>query len=161
MAQEFLLEAREHLAGVEAGMLTLELEPDNTEALNAVFRSFHTIKGLAGFMGAAAVQELAHETENVLDRARSGDLFLSDEIIELILKSADELNRCLDKARDCPLNSLPRCDRRILTSLGAIARRPSDRREPPPFAAPAAPDRTAETVPVSYTHLTLPTIYSV
>ncbi|HZL57368.1 MAG TPA: chemotaxis protein CheA [Bryobacteraceae bacterium] len=153
MAQEFLLEAREHLAGVEAGMLTLELEPDNTEALNAVFRSFHTIKGLAGFMGAAAVQELSHETENVLDRARAGDLCLSGEIIELILNSADELNRCLDKARDCPLNALPRCDRRILTSLGAIARRPSDRGEPPAdqaLAAPpatSAPDQTTETVP--------------
>ena len=75
LVREFLGEAREHLASVEAGVLTLELEPDNGEALNAVFRSFHTIKGLAAFLGASAIQELAHETENVLDLARSGTLF--------------------------------------------------------------------------------------
>jgi two-component system chemotaxis sensor kinase CheA len=122
LLQEFLMEAREHLAGVESGILTLEQEPDNKEALNGVFRSFHTIKGLAGFMGAAAVQELAHETENVLDRARSGQLELSEPIIELILKAADELNRYLDKAQTCSLSELPRCDSNLLSSMAAAAR---------------------------------------
>ncbi len=54
LVQEFLIEARAHLAGVESGMLLLEREPGNAEALNAVFRSFHTVKGLAAFLGAAA-----------------------------------------------------------------------------------------------------------
>jgi hypothetical protein len=48
LVQEFLVEAREHLSGVETGILILEQEPGNTEALNGVFRSFHTIKGLPG-----------------------------------------------------------------------------------------------------------------
>ena len=58
---EFPVEAREHLSNVEAGLLLLEREPDDAEVLNAVFRSFPAIKGLAAFLGASAIQELAHE----------------------------------------------------------------------------------------------------
>jgi HPt (histidine-containing phosphotransfer) domain-containing protein len=137
LVQEFLVEAREHLAEVESGILTLEREPGNTEALNAVFRSFHTIKGLSGFMGAAAVQELAHATEDVLDLARSGKLVLSHEIIELILKSADELNRCLDRARTCRLSDLPRCSQDLLASVTAIARSSSEPVTRSPVHCPA------------------------
>jgi two-component system chemotaxis sensor kinase CheA len=121
LVQEFLVEARAHLAGVESGILLLEKEPRNAEALNAVFRSFHTVKGLSGFLGAAAIQELAHETENLLDLARAGKLVLSSEIIELILKSADQLNLCLDRAGTTPLNQLPRCNECILAALAAAA----------------------------------------
>jgi two-component system chemotaxis sensor kinase CheA len=121
LVQEFLVEARAHLSCVESGILLLEREPDNAEALNAVFRSFHTVKGLSGFLGAAAVHELAHETENLLDLARAGKLQLSSEIVELILRSADQLNICLDRAAAMPLNELPRCDSRLLASLAAVA----------------------------------------
>jgi two-component system chemotaxis sensor kinase CheA len=121
LVQEFLVESREHLANVEAGMLTLEREPDNIEALNAVFRSFHTIKGLAGFMGAHAVQEIAHVTEDVLDRARSGNLALCDEIVELVLQVSDELNKCLDRARTCRLVDLPECDPSLIAAMASLA----------------------------------------
>src|SRR5579863_8131100 len=47
---DFVLESREHLAGIEAQALTIERDPLNAEALNSVFRGFHTIKGLAGFL---------------------------------------------------------------------------------------------------------------
>jgi len=120
LVQEFLVEARAHLATVESGMLLLEKEPRNAETLNAVFRSFHTIKGLSGFLGAAAIHELAHETENVLDKARAGKLLLSSSIIELILKSADQLNLCLDRAGNLPLHELPRCDNALLAALASV-----------------------------------------
>jgi two-component system chemotaxis sensor kinase CheA len=119
LVQEFLVEAREHLSGVETGILILEQEPGNTEALNGVFRSFHTIKGLSGFLGAAGIHELAHETENVLDLARAGKLALSAEIIDLILKSADVLNVHLDMARTRPLGKLPRCEPALLAALSS------------------------------------------
>src|ERR1700733_2634749 len=51
MVQEFLVETREHLSAVETGLLALERVPGDVEALNSVFRSFHTIKGLAAFLG--------------------------------------------------------------------------------------------------------------
>ena len=123
LVQEFLIEARAHLVGVESGILLLEREPENVEALNAVFRSFHTVKGLAGFLGAAAIHELAHETENVLDLARAGKLTLSQEIIELILRSGDELNLCLDRAGSTPMNELPRCSVDLLSALAVQAAR--------------------------------------
>ncbi len=82
-----------------------------------MFRSFHTIKGLAGFLGATGIHELAHETENVLDMARAGNLALSAEIIDLILKSADVLNLHLDMARTRPLSELPHCEPSLIAAL--------------------------------------------
>lgn len=121
MVQDFLSESREHLANVEGGLLAIEKEPGDTEALNAVFRSFHSIKGLAAFLGAAAIQELAHETENVLDLARSGALVLSAEHIDLILRAADDLALCLDLAAETKLSAIPRRDRGLLESLARAA----------------------------------------
>ena len=123
LVQEFLLEAREHLAGVEAGLLTLEQDPEDAEALNSVFRSFHSIKGVAAFMGATAIKELAHETENLLDLARAGRLELSESIIDLILRAADDLTKCLDLATTHSLASLPRCDLELLQALADTAAR--------------------------------------
>lgn len=152
MVQEFLVEAREHLSNVETGVLSLEREPEDAEALNAVFRSFHTIKGLAAFLGASAIQELAHETENVLDLARSGKIVLSPELIDLILRSADELTKCLNLAAAGKLSEIPRCDRRLLESLAGVAQRetvnaPIDTAAPAPAAgnseAPAAGESRA------------------
>ncbi len=122
LMQEFLVESRDHLTSVEANILRLEREPDDAEALNAVFRSFHTIKGLSGFLGAAAIHELAHETENVLDLARSGKLRISPGITDLILRSADELTQCLLKAESCRLDEIGRCDAVLLERLAAIGR---------------------------------------
>jgi two-component system chemotaxis sensor kinase CheA len=92
---DFVLESREHLAAIESQLLTLESDPRAAEALNAVFRGFHTIKGLAGFLELWEVQKLAHETETVLDRARSSQWALTPGAIDIILESADYLRRWL------------------------------------------------------------------
>jgi len=47
---DFIMESREHLSAIEAQLLALEQDPRNTEAINTIFRGFHTIKGLAGFL---------------------------------------------------------------------------------------------------------------
>lgn len=121
LVQEFLVEARDHLVSVEAAILVLEREPGEIEPLHTVFRSFHTVKGLAGFLGAGAIQELAHETENVLDLARSGKLAVSPELTDLILRSVDELSRCLTAAETQPPNQLPRCNGQLLARLAQCA----------------------------------------
>ena len=69
----------------------LERRPGDAETLNATFRSFHTIKGLAGFLGFGAVQEVAHQTETILDQARSGCTVLTAESIDIILRASDYL----------------------------------------------------------------------
>lgn len=92
---DFILESREHLATIESQLLTLEGDPSAPEALNSIFRGFHTIKGLAGFLELWDVQKLAHETETVLDRARSSQWALTQDAFDAILESADYLRRWL------------------------------------------------------------------
>ncbi|HEX2855071.1 MAG TPA: chemotaxis protein CheA [Opitutaceae bacterium] len=88
---EFHGEAVEHLQQIEAALLVLDQQPDNPEALNSIFRSFHTIKGNAGFLGLAPMQALAHEVESLLDLARNRKLRLNAAIITEILRSRDAL----------------------------------------------------------------------
>ena len=61
---DFIVESREHLVQIESQVLTLEREPTDCEALNAVFRGFHTIKGLAGFHGTVGGPETGARSGN-------------------------------------------------------------------------------------------------
>ena len=95
LLRDFVLESREHLSSIEAQALALERNPLDNEVLNAAFRSFHTIKGLAGFLELWEVQKLAHEVETLLDGARNGELRISEGAIDVVLESADYLRRWL------------------------------------------------------------------
>jgi two-component system chemotaxis sensor kinase CheA len=88
---EFYAEAVDHLQQIEAALLILDQQPDNPEALNSIFRSFHTIKGNAGFLGLVPMHTLAHEVESLLDLARNRELLLTPAIITEILRSRDAL----------------------------------------------------------------------
>jgi two-component system chemotaxis sensor kinase CheA len=88
---DFVLETREHLAGIEAQALALERDPSDSEALHAAFRGFHSIKGLAGFLDLSAVQEVAHEVETLLGRARDSRIVITPEAIDVLLQAADQL----------------------------------------------------------------------
>ena len=88
---EFHGEAVDHLQKIEAALLVLDQNADDPEALNSIFRSFHTIKGNAGFLGLGPMQTLAHEVESLLDLARNRKLRLSPAIITEILRSRDAL----------------------------------------------------------------------
>jgi two-component system chemotaxis sensor kinase CheA len=88
---EFYAEALEHLQQIESALLVLDQRPDDPEALNSMFRSFHTFKGNAGFLGLVPMQSLAHEVESLLDLARNGELRLTPVIITEILSSRDAL----------------------------------------------------------------------
>jgi two-component system chemotaxis sensor kinase CheA len=89
---DFILESREHLTAIELQLLTLDQDPANSEAIHAIFRGFHTIKGMAGFLDLDAVRDLAHEVETVLDLARNAKLAITSAIIDRILESKDYLN---------------------------------------------------------------------
>jgi two-component system, chemotaxis family, sensor kinase CheA len=89
---DFIMESREHLTAIELQLLTLDQDPANAEAIHAIFRGFHTIKGMAGFLDLDAVRDLAHEVETVLDLARNGKLAITSTIIDRILESKDYLN---------------------------------------------------------------------
>src|SRR5580700_1256886 len=92
---DFVNEAREHLATIEAQILVLERDPTAADPLNAAFRGFHTIKGLAGFLDLGDIRAVSHEVETLLDRARNQDLLLTPAIIDVVLESADYLKRAI------------------------------------------------------------------
>jgi len=91
LLSEFHSEAVEHLQQIEAALLALDHNPDNPEALASIFRSFHTIKGNAGFLGLLPMHTLAHEVESLLDLARNHKLRLNAAIITEVLRSRDAL----------------------------------------------------------------------
>ncbi len=89
LVAEFIGEARAHIESAEAGVLQVEEHPDDLEAINAIFRAFHTIKGVAGFLNLKQIGSLSHAAENVLDLARKGELKLVGKTVDVILASID------------------------------------------------------------------------
>lgn len=105
--EEYVIEAKEHLENLEQKLLELERDPENEELINSAFRSMHTIKGGAGFLGLSLIVETAHLAEEVLGKLRSKTLKLSPEINDLLLKSVDFLKSALDcylRGEECPRN---------------------------------------------------------
>ncbi len=95
MVANFLPEAQEHLEGIETNLVYLEQHPEDLEAINAIFRPFHTLKGVAGFLNLAQIQELSHEVEWLLDRVRDGQVMVSPELVSLVLEAVDLLKGML------------------------------------------------------------------
>lgn len=90
---DFVVESREHLATIETQVLALERNPADPEPLNSIFRGFHTIKGLAGFLELQAIRDVSHEIETVLDVARNGRMAITPVVIDVILSAADYLSQ--------------------------------------------------------------------
>lgn len=88
MLKDFVVEALELATNVEEHLLSLERNPDDMETLNAVFRSFHTIKGGAGFMGLTAMVSACHLTENLFDALRTGKAPVTPLAIEAALQAS-------------------------------------------------------------------------
>jgi two-component system chemotaxis sensor kinase CheA len=91
MIGEFCQEADEHLETADRHLLTIDADPTNAEALNAVYRGFHTIKGVSSMLGLAIVQTLAHEAESLLNLAREGTVTLKGKPLDLVFLSTDAL----------------------------------------------------------------------
>lgn len=93
MLSGFISEAEEHLSAIEENILSLEKNPEQLEPVHSVFRGFHTLKGVAGFLGLDRIQAVAHDVETLLDHARNGRLTLSSPHVDAILESAEYLRR--------------------------------------------------------------------
>ena len=93
--QVFFEEAQEHLEGMEALLLDLDIEDPDAEQLNAIFRAAHSIKGSAGTFGFTDLAEVTHVLENLLDRIRKGELALRADMIDAFLDAGDLLKDLL------------------------------------------------------------------
>lgn len=92
---DFLCEAKDHISNSEEALLALDQDRKNSELINTVFRAFHTIKGVSGFMALKPIVSLAHSAEQLLDAARSGTITLRRVELDLILASCDMMTRLL------------------------------------------------------------------
>ena len=96
---DFISEAEENLNTIEISLIELEDDPENRDIIDDIFRPFHTIKGVSGFLSLTKINKLAHATENLLDSARSGDFIISHTVTDTILASVDTLKVLLDRVR--------------------------------------------------------------
>lgn len=89
--QTFIVEAREQLQAMEESLLQLENDPGDDDAIGAIFRAAHTIKGSAGLFGLEPIVSFTHIVEDVLDRLRNGSVEVDTGLIAVLLKSSDHM----------------------------------------------------------------------
>jgi len=93
--QEFITEAEESLDKIEPRFVELEQKGQDTNLINDIFRSMHTIKGAAGFLGLQLIVDVAHSAENIMKKLRDSEIALSKPLMDVILESIDMLRLLL------------------------------------------------------------------
>jgi two-component system chemotaxis sensor kinase CheA len=91
IVNDFIQEALELLDSLNENFIELEKNPEDKEILNTIFRAAHTVKGSAGFLGFQNIVELAHSAENILNKLRQGEITLTSEMTDYLLKTMDVL----------------------------------------------------------------------
>jgi len=135
--QDFLVEAGELLEALNEQLIDLEQNPNDRDLLNAVFRSFHTIKGGAGFLNLNALVVVCHHAEDVFNLLRNGERRIDPVLMDVVLRVLDVLNVMfgdLKSARE-PEPAPPA----LITDLAALA--------VPDAAGTSAPEPAPEPVP--------------
>ncbi len=134
----FVEEAREHCSRISEGLLNLEKSPGDAEAINALFRSAHTIKGSSRMMKLSGVTELAHKMEDVLDAVRSGKIPLASSVSDALFRGVDALSAMLEGITAG--NTTAAAPEALCEELGRAAAAPVAGDETPVPAASSAPE---------------------
>jgi two-component system, chemotaxis family, sensor kinase CheA len=95
--QLFIEETQEHLQAISDNLMALEKSPTDLEIVNTIFRSAHTLKGMAGAMHYENMAHLTHEMESSLDELRAGRLQVTENVLNVLFDSQDVLQRQLDQ----------------------------------------------------------------
>jgi len=98
--EDFLVEAFELIEQLDQNLVELEGNPDDLELLNSIFRVAHTIKGSSSFLNFDILTGLTHHMEDVLNKARHGDLKLTPEVMDVVLEPIDLMKSLLVAIRD-------------------------------------------------------------
>ncbi len=93
--REFLIESHDNLEQLERDLVCLERDPASERLLHSIFRNVHTIKGTAGFLAYAHVEQLTHAGENLLGALRSGQLALDAELSTALFAMIDQVRKYL------------------------------------------------------------------
>ncbi len=98
--QDFLVESFELVEKLDEDLVELESNPEDLELLNGIFRVAHTVKGASSFLNFDVLTHLTHHMEDVLNKARHGELVITPDIMDVILESVDLMKTLLEKIRD-------------------------------------------------------------
>lgn len=100
LLRDFIVEGLEYIDEIEVNLLNLEQDPENLDCVNVIFRPFHSIKGVAGFLNLETIRDLAHTLENLLDKVRNKELSVSSSLIDIILDGSDVLKAMIVKLKN-------------------------------------------------------------
>ena len=98
--EDFLIEAFELIEQIDHDLVELEANPEDLELLNRIFRVAHTVKGSSSFLNFDVLTELTHHMEDVLNKARKGELKITPDIMDVVLESVDMMKGLLESIRD-------------------------------------------------------------
>ena len=145
MAQDFLEESREHLDHLNLDLVRLEENPEDEALINEIFRTVHTLKGGAAFVGMDGIKVVSHKMEEVFGAIRSGNLKVSPSIIDTMLEAMEVLNILRDRsaAKDSAIFDTARIELELMGILSEV---------PLKFAGPP----TGEDVPVTVGEVPIP-----
>lgn len=102
LLNDFLVETKENLDHLDEELLALETNPEDSDIINAIFRRVHTIKGVCGFLDFHKLEAITHAGETLLDKLRSNELQVSDQIITLLLTLCDAIRtivQCIEETK--------------------------------------------------------------
>ena len=148
--EDFLIEAFELIEQIDHDLVELEANPEDLELLNRIFRVAHTVKGSSSFLNFDVLTELTHHMEDVLNKARKGELKITPDIMDVVLESVDMMKGLLESIRDNGNDAAAGIDiKNICASLTQISEgeAPSAASEAP--AAAPAPEPVKEPEPAT------------
>ena len=137
--EDFLIEAFELIEQIDHDLVELEANPEDLELLNRIFRVAHTVKGSSSFLNFDVLTELTHHMEDVLNKARKGELKITPDIMDVVLESVDMMKGLLESIRDNGSDAAAGIDiKNICASLTQISEgeAPSAAAEAPAAPAP-------------------------
>ena len=133
----FLDEAKEHLQSLNDNIMTLEQDPENEDCINEIFRSAHSMKGMAGTMGYTRMQNLTHDMEDVFSDVRAGKIKIKSADIDVLLQCLDAIQGYVDNITENQDEGTEE-HQNIIKSLADIRNGVSGDGDAAPAAAPAA-----------------------
>ncbi len=105
LIEEFVTESNELIETVGNELMSLEIEPENQNIVNEIFRVFHTLKGNSGMVGLHQMSEIAHKSEDILGKLRDKQLETSTFMVDTLLNSVDYMRTVLEEVRNNDLKA--------------------------------------------------------
>ncbi|MCR5734881.1 MAG: chemotaxis protein CheA [Lachnospiraceae bacterium] len=139
----FLDETNEHIQSLSDQLMNLEQEPDNPDTINEIFRSAHSLKGMAGTMGYKRMQNLTHDMENVFTEVRNGNMKVTSNLIDVLFKALDaieEYEKTIRETSDEGTND----NEAIIKELNRILEEGVGNKSGDTVAAPAAEEKDTQ-----------------